>query len=78
MTDEQLMNANKIKQELKNVEAQIEIISCIEAEHARVSLYHSGIGSVQLTLEVTDEVCGIVLNHLLARAGELRQEFIDL
>ena len=78
MTDEQLMNANHIKNELKHIESQMEIVASMEEEHAHISLYHSGIGSVQLTLEVAGEVCGIVLNHLLTRAEELRKEFQEL
>lgn len=78
MTDEQLMNANHIKHELRNIEAQIEIVSSMEEEHASVSLYHSGIGSVQLTQEVCDQVLGIVLDNLLTQAEELRKEFEEL
>ena len=78
MTGEQLMEANNIMHELKDVEAKMEIIADMQEGHHAVKLYNSEIGSVQLTLEVADEVCGIVLNSLIHKAEELRKEFQEL
>ena len=77
MTDEKLLEANRIKHELKDVEAQMEIISETEARHLHVKVY-SEIGCITLDLETGDTVCGIVLNHLTARAEELKRKFDEL
>lgn len=78
MTDEQLRMANNIKSKLKDVEAKIEIIADIQEGHRSVKLYNSEIGSVLLDPMVADEVCGIVMNNLVAAAEALKQEFEGL
>lgn len=78
MTDEKLIRANEIKRKLENIEGRIELVVQIEEQHLKVSLYNSEIGSVIIDEETRDTICGIVLNHLLAQAEELKQEFDEL
>ena len=78
MTDEKLIRANEIKHKLENTEEQIDLIVQMEEQHACVTLSSSEIGLVILDEETRDTVCGIVLNHLLAQARDLKQEFDEL
>ena len=75
MTDTLLQTANQLKHEISGIEAQIQIISDMEQDHASVKLYCSNLGSVVLDEETRDTVCGIVLNHLTAKKGELEDRF---
>lgn len=78
MTDEKLMRANEIKRKLEIVEGRIALIANMEENHVNVTLHNSEIGSVMLTSDIRDEILGIVLNHLLTQAEELRKEFQEL
>lgn len=77
MTDEKLLRANNIKRELENTEERIDLIVQMEEQHVSISI-RSEIGSIIVDDETRDTICGIVLNHLLARARELKQEFDEL
>lgn len=77
MTDEKLIRANEIKRKLENTEERIALVVEMKEKHLSISI-RSEIGSVILDEETRDIVSGIVLNHLLAQAKELKQEFDEL